>query len=260
MPQRWSDYTPVEHATWNLLCARQLEQLQQRAVPEFLQGVRQLELAGGGVPDFARLSERLRRLTGWSVVPVPGLVPEEVFFEHLANRRFVAGRFIRTPAQLDYLQEPDVFHDIFGHVPLLANPVYADYMQAYGEGGRRAMRAGVVHTLAHLYWYTVEFGLVRDGDRLRIFGAGIVSSHGESAYALDSPAPLRIGFDLRRVLRTEYRIDAFQKNYFVIDSFADLLQQTVGTDFGPLYAELALLPAIPVGTLLPTDRLYGANP
>ena len=259
VPQHWAAYTAVEHATWATLCARQLRQLQGRVPAEFLRGVARLGLADAGVPDFERLSERLRRLTGWSVVAVPGLVPEDVFFEHLANRRFVAGRFIRRPEQLDYLQEPDVFHDIFGHVPLLSEPVYADYMQAYGEGGRRALRAHAIRALARLYWYTVEFGLVRNGAGLGLFGAGIVSSHGESAYALDSPEPLRIGFDLRRVLRTDYRIDAFQRNYFVIDSFEDLLQQTVGTDFGPIYAELAQLPAIAVGTVLPGDRLFTAN-
>lgn len=256
VPQHWGDYSRVEHDTWNLLCARQQQQLQGRVTPEFLRGVEQLQLAGNGIPDFERLSQRLQRLTGWSVVAVPGLVPEEIFFEHLAHRRFVAGRFIRKPEQLDYLQEPDIFHDVFGHVPMLADPVYADYMQAYGQGGMRALGMGAIHTLAHLYWYTVEFGLVRDGGGLKIFGAGIVSSHGESAYALESPVPLRIGFDLRRVLRTEYQIDAYQKNYFVIDSFDNLLRQTVDSDFGPIYAELARLPLIPVATLLPGDRLF----
>jgi phenylalanine-4-hydroxylase len=256
--QRWQDYGAVEHATWNLLYARQLAQLPGRVVPDFLAGLQELGLGEGGIPDFGRLSERLRKLTGWSVVAVPGLVPEQVFFEHLAHRRFVAGRFIRRPEQLDYLQEPDVFHDVFGHVPLLALPAYADYMQAYGEGGLRAAHLGAMQRLAHLYWYTVEFGLMRHGDGLRLFGAGIVSSHGESAYALDDPAPLRIGFDLRRVLRTEYRIDAYQRNYFVIDSFEDLLRQTLETDFAPVYAELATLPSLPIAVVQPGDRLYRA--
>ena len=256
IPQRWYEYSAVEHATWDLLYARQLAQLPGRVVPAFLEGLQELQLGDGGIPDFERLSRRLQQLTGWSVVAVPGLVPEEVFFEHLANRRFVAGRFIRRPEQLDYLQEPDVFHDVFGHVPLLALPVYADYMQAYGEGGLRAAHLGAMQRLAHLYWYTVEFGLMRHADGLRLFGAGIVSSHGESAYALDDPAPLRIGFDLRRVLRTEYRIDAYQRNYFVIDSFEDLLRQTLEADFAPIYAELAALPTLPIAVLQPGDRLY----
>ena len=256
IPQRWHEYSAVEHATWDLLYARQLAQLPGRVVPAFLEGLQKLQFGDGGIPDFERLSQRLQQLTGWSVVAVPGLVPEEVFFEHLANRRFVAGRFIRRPEQLDYLQEPDVFHDVFGHVPLLALPVYADYMQAYGEGGLRAAHLGAMQRLAHLYWYTVEFGLMRHGDGLRLFGAGIVSSHGESAYALDDPTPLRIGFDLRRVLRTEYQIDAYQRNYFVIDSFEDLLRQTLEADFAPIYAELASLPTLPIAVLQPGDRLY----
>jgi phenylalanine-4-hydroxylase len=259
IPQRWPDYTPREHATWDLLRARQIAQLPDLVVPAFLQGLQTLRMDRGGIPDFESLSERLGGLTGWSVVCVPGLVPEETFFEHLANRRFVAGRFIRTAEQLDYLQEPDVFHDVFGHVPLLADPAYADYMQAYGEGGLRAMRFGQIQRLAHLYWYTVEFGLIRHNDRLRLFGAGIVSSHGESHYALYDPAPLRIGFDLRRVLQTAYQIDAFQKNYFVIDSFEDLLRKTVDVDFAEIYDELRELPDLPVATRLPGDVLFPPN-
>ena len=259
IPQRWADYTPREHATWDLLYARQVEQLPELVVPSFMQGLQTLGMQDPGIPDFNLLSQRLGKLTGWSVVCVPGLVPEDTFFEHLANRRFVAGRFIRSPEQLDYLQEPDVFHDVFGHVPLLANPAYADYMQAYGKGGLRAMGFKQIHRLAHLYWYTVEFGLIRDRDQLRLFGAGIVSSHGESHYALYDPKPLRIGFDLRRVLQTAYEIDAFQKNYFVIDSFEDLLHKTVDVDFAEIYRELAALPDLAVATHLPGDVLFPPN-
>lgn len=179
------------------------------------------------------------KLTGWEVVAVPGLIPDKVFFDHLANRRFVSGNFIRSPAQLDYLQEPDVFHDVFGHVPLLAHPVFADYMQAYGEGGRKAAGIGAIERLARLYWYTVEFGLVRQEGELRIYGAGIVSSFGETMFALDDPSPNRLGFDLKRVMRTSYKIDDFQQSYFVVDSFDDLLAATLATDFAPLYADLA---------------------
>jgi phenylalanine-4-hydroxylase len=249
VPQRWQDYTPAEHRVWDRLYARQLGLLPGRVVSPFLQSLDLLGFNEPGIPDFERLSARLRRLTGWSVVAVPGLVPDATFFEHLANRRFVAGRFIRTPEQLDYLQEPDVFHDVFGHVPLLAHPAYADYMQAYGEGGLRSMRFDSLNMLSHLYWYTIEFGLMRESGALRLFGAGIVSSYGESRYALDDPRPPRI------VLRTNYRIDAFQANYFVIDSFEELLRQTVETDFAPLYAELGRLPAIEPGTVLAGDQL-----
>jgi len=260
IPQRWRDYTPTEHATWHLLFERQMAQLPKRVIPAFLDGVRVLGMEPTVIPEFGALSERLQRLTGWSVVAVPGLVPDATFFHHLANRRFVSGRFIRTPEQLDYLEEPDVFHDVFGHVPLLAVPAYADYMQAYGEGGLRSLQLGSMTQLARLYWYTVEFGLIREGDRLKIFGAGIVSSHGESAYALDSTEPLRIGFDLRRIMRTDYKIDSFQRNYFVIDSFEELLRCTVEVDFAPIYDEVASQAVIPPGVALPTDHLFPPNP
>ena len=253
VPQNWAAFTPEEHARWDTLFARQSAQLPGRAVAAFLNGLDVLKLSRPGIPDFDELNAHLGPRTGWKVVAVPGLVPDEVFFDHLANRRFVAGRFIRGPQQMDYLREPDVFHDVFGHVPLLADPVFADYMQAYGRGGLRAVRLGGLEMLARLYWYTVEFGLIHEGGRLKIFGAGIVSSHGESIYALEDPAPQRIAFDLKRVMRTHYRIDAFQETYFVIKSFEDLLRQTVETDFAPLYAELAALREFAANEAAPGD-------
>ena len=256
IPQRWADYTAQDHATWDALFDRQVRLLPGRVAPEFLDGLDMLRLSNGGIPNFDELSDRLMRATGWQVVAVPGLVPDEVFFDHLANRRFVSGNFIRQPHQLDYLQEPDVFHDVFGHVPLLANPVFADYMQAYGRGGQRAAAMGAIDRLSRLYWYTVEFGLVRSGDAFRIFGAGIVSSFSETTFALDDPSPNRIGFDLQRVMRTKYRIDDFQQNYFVIDSFEDLLDRTLTTDFGPLYAALDGEPDIAIDAILPDDRVF----
>jgi len=239
---------------WDRLFERQTRLLRGRAVPEFLDGIDMLRMEGG-IPRFDHLSERLMKATGWQVVAVPGLVPDRVFFEHLANRRFPAGRFIRTPEQEDYLQEPDVFHDIFGHVPLLANPVFADYMQAYGRGGLRADSLGSIEKLARLYWYTVEFGLIERPEGLRLYGAGIVSSHAESIFALEDPSPNRIRFDLMRLMRTRYRINDFQQSYFVIDSFEDLLRQTVETDFAPLYAALDAQPDLDTDHILPDDRL-----
>ncbi len=256
IPQGWDAYTAEEHATWDTLFARQIAMLPGRVAPEFMAGLDVLRLSKLGIPDFDELSERLMKATGWQVVAVPGLVPDDVFFDHLANRRFVSGNFIRRPDQLDYLQEPDVFHDVFGHVPLLADPVFADYMQAYGRGGQRAAAMGAIERLSRLYWYTVEFGLVRSGDRLALYGAGIVSSHSESIFALDDPSPNRIGFDLRRVMRTRYRIDDFQQSYFVIDSFEDLLDQTLNSDFGPLYAGLEGQPDHDPETILPDDRVF----
>lgn len=255
VPQEWRRYTAAEHALWDRLFARQAAMLQGRAARAFLDGIDVLRMSKPGIPDFEELSERLHRATGWSVVAVPGLIPEQEFFANLARRRFVAGRFIRKPEQIDYLQEPDVFHDVFGHVPLLADPVFADYMQAYGEGGLRAVRHAAIHRLARLYWYTVEFGLIRGADGLKIYGAGIVSSNAESRFALESDSPHRLGFDLVRVMRTKYRIDDLQRNYFVIDSFEELLRQTLETDFGPLYSQLETLADIDVATIVPDDRL-----
>ena len=224
VPQRWGDYTPVEHATWRALCDRQQAILSARACGAFLQGLEALDLRGSGVPDLAVLNQELGALTGWSVVPVEGIVPDPVFFALLAERRFPAGRFIRRPEQMDYLEEPDIFHDVFGHVPMLTDPAFADFMQAYGRAGRRAAATGRMHELARLYWYTVEFGLVASADGPRIYGAGIASSPGESVYSLESREPARIPFDLRSVLRTRYRTDDLQPLYYVIDSLEALLE------------------------------------
>lgn len=256
VPQDWDAFSADEHAVWDTLFARQSEMLPGRAADAFLRGVDMLKLSRPGIPDFRELNERLGAATGWSVVAVPGLIPDDVFFDHLANGRFPAGNFIRRPDQLDYLKEPDVFHDVFGHVPMLADPVFADYMTAYGRGGLRSLEFGALHKLARLYWYTVEFGLIEEAGGLRIYGAGIVSSYGESVFALDDPSPNRIGFDLARVMRTEYRIDDYQQNYFVIPSLDHLLDVTVGTDFAPLYRALETEPDIAIADLRPGDRIF----
>lgn len=253
VPQDWAHFSAQEHATWDTLFARQAKLLPGRASEAYLRGLDVLRLSKPGIPDFDELSERLMKLTGWQVVAVPGLVPDDVFFDHMANRRFVAGNFIRRPDQLDYLQEPDVFHDVFGHVPMLADPVFADYLVAYGQGGQRALGLDALKYLGRLYWYTVEFGLIAEPEGLRIYGSGIVSSAAESRFALDDPSPNRIGFDLRRVMRTEYRIDDFQQNYFVIPSFDELLRVTVETDFAPLYDEISAQPDIAIARIEPDD-------
>jgi phenylalanine-4-hydroxylase len=252
--QGWDRYTPAEHQVWITLYERQTALLPGRACEPFLNCLEALDLQRSGIPDFARINIEINRLTGWSVVAVPGLVPDDVFFDHLANRRFPAGQFIRKPDQLDYLQEPDIFHDVFGHVPMLTDPVFADYMQAYGRGGQRALQLGQLAHLARLYWYTVEFGLLQTSQGARIYGAGIVSSRAESIFALDDPSPNRLGFDLERVMRTPYRIDDFQQVYFVVPSLQDLLDATL-QDFAPIYRRLAQASDIPIDAILPSDEV-----
>jgi len=252
--QDWAHYTPAEHAVWKTLFERQTRLLPGRACDAFVQGMRALPIAADQIPDFRALSDVLMRHTGWQVVAVPGLVPDAVFFEHLANRRFPAGHFIRGADQLDYLQEPDVFHDVFGHVPMLMNPVLADFVQAYGQGGLRAQALGCLPQLARVYWYTVEFGLLRQADGLRLYGAGIASSFTESRFALDDPSPNRLGFDLERVMRTRYRIDDFQEGYFVLDSLDELLD-LARIDFAPIYQRIQGQPEFQPGQLLAGDRV-----
>ncbi|MGX1588708.1 phenylalanine 4-monooxygenase [Brevundimonas diminuta] len=255
IPQNWSSYTEVEHQTWNTLYERQMKILPGRASEAFLRGLDALDLNAGGIPDFEIINPKLQALTGWTVVCVPGLVPDEVFFDHLANRRFVSGQFIRKPDQLDYLQEPDIFHDVFGHVPMLTDPYFAAYMEAYGKGGQRAASLGMLPNLARLYWYTVEFGLMQEAGELRIYGAGIVSSATESVFSLEDPSPNRLGFDLERVMKTLYRIDDFQQVYFVIDSIEQLKRETL-QDFGPIYDRLQGAEALPIEAVLPTDKVF----
>jgi phenylalanine-4-hydroxylase len=253
--QDWDAYRPAEHGVWRTLYRRMEEVLPGRACNEFLAGMAALDLNETEIPHAERLSDKLDRRTGWRIVAVPSLVPDEIFFSHLAARRFPVGRFIRGADRLDYIEEPDIFHDVFGHVPMLAHPVFADYMQAYGKGGLRALNEfHMLKNLARLYWYTVEFGLVRQDGALRIYGSGIVSSYAETLYALDSPSPNRIAFDLERVMCTEYRIDDFQESYFVIESFEALFRATY-EDFAPLYGRLKYDPTYRPGEILATDHV-----
>ncbi len=231
-------YGPEEHRIWDELFARQLQLMPGHACKEFMLGLERLDLGRGGVPDFNEMSEELKSMTGWSVVPVPMLIPDHVFYYHLANRRFPAGNFIRTRETFDYIQEPDVFHDVFGHVPLLTDPVFADYMHEYGKAGWKAMRYNRLKALGALYWYTVEFGLIQESGGLRIYGAGILSGPREAVFALEAQSPNRIMLNVDRVMRTDYVIDDLQPTYFVIESFADLYHQTVERDFDRLYRSL----------------------
>lgn len=253
--QNWAGYTAADHRVWQTLYRRQDALLPGRVVPEFLDALHALAISPDSIPDFARLTDLLEPATGWRIVAVPGLVPGDVFFAHLANRRFPVTVWIRRPEQVDYLEEPDLFHDLFGHVPLLLNPVFADYLQRYGQVAQRAARRGALDFIGRLYWYTVEFGLMATPAGLRIFGAGIVSSAGESLWCLDDPSPNRIGFDAGRVMGTDYRIDDYQESYFVIDSFDQLFGSIAG-DLTPLFDTLKTHGPLPAGTVLPADRVF----
>ena len=253
--QGWENYTADEHAVWRTLFERQSRLLPGRACDEFIRGMQNLPIGPEQIPDFEEMSKVLRQRTGWEIVAVPGLVPDDVFFDHLAHRRFPAGQFIRKAHELDYLEEPDVFHDVFGHVPMLMNPVIADYIQAYGEGGLKAKRLGMLEKLARVYWYTVEFGLVQQTDGLRIYGAGIVSSFTETQFSIEDLSPNRVLFDLQRVMQTLYRIDDFQETYFVIEHL-DRLLELAKIDFAPVYANVADAPTLQPGQLLETDKVF----
>ncbi|WP_374602709.1 phenylalanine 4-monooxygenase [Arenimonas sp.] len=255
--QPWGDYTATDHEVWATLFKRQREILPGRASKEFLAQQEVMGMSADRIPKFDELNPVLRKATGWELIGVEGLLPELTFFEHLANRRFPVTWWIRKPDQLDYLSEPDLFHDLFGHVPLLMNPVFADYMAAYGRGGVKAHGIGpeALVNLTRLYWYTVEFGLIKEDDGLRIYGSGIVSSKSESIHCLESKAPNRIGFDLERIMRTRYRIDTFQKTYFVIDSYEQLMEAT-RPDFTPIYERLAKVDSFPAGSVQPDDQVF----
>jgi phenylalanine-4-hydroxylase len=255
VPQLWDGYTEAQHGVWRALFRRQTRLLQGRACDEFFAGLEGMALGDDRIPEFEATSDALEKRTGWRLVAVPCRVPETIYFEHLARRRFPAGRFIRGPDELDYIDQPDAFHDVFGHAPMLAHPVFADYLQAYGQHALRALREfGTLASLARLYWYTVEFGLISTSRGLRIYGSGIVSSSAESVYALESASPDRIGFDLERIMRTDYRRSDFQELYFVIDSFEQLFRETQ-RDLAPLCARLGDGPGNQPGDLLRSDRV-----
>jgi phenylalanine-4-hydroxylase len=250
--QDMAAYTAEQHALWRRLYERQARLLPGRACDEFIACLARLE-ADAAIPDFGRASNALFRATGWQIVAVPGLIPEQAFFEHLACRRFPVTVWLREPHEFDYIVEPDVFHDFFGHVPLLFDPVFADHLQEYGKGGLKATRLGGLDYLARLYWYTIEFGLVKSEHGLRAYGAGILSSGGEIKYCLESPDPKRVRFDVERVMRTLYKIDSYQHSYFVIDDFRQLFDDTA-PDFTPIYERLKTLPPLDADSLLPGER------
>ncbi|WP_067735672.1 phenylalanine 4-monooxygenase [Novosphingobium naphthalenivorans] len=250
--QDWHVYSPEMHARWRHLYARQSALVERYACRSFREGLARLDCAGG-IPRFEHANAALGGATGWRLVAVPGFIPDDVFFDHLAHRRFPVTRWLREEHELDYLVEPDVFHDFFGHVPMLFDPAIADFLELYGKAGARAMAMGALEMLARIYWYTIEFGLVREQGGLKVFGAGIISSASETIYAIDDPQVLRLPFDPVRIMRTGYRIDSFQKTYFVLESLPQLIGGLVGLDFGPIYETWRHAPALPAGECLPGE-------
>ena len=251
--QDWAAYSPEEHELWRRLYQRQQSLVAKYACDEFNDTLATLRF-GEGIPRFDAINRKLAAITNWQLVAVPGLLPDLTFFDHLAHRRFPVTVWIREPEEFDYIVEPDIFHDFFGHVPMLFNPVFADYMQAYGKGGIKAHELGAIEMLSRLYWYTVEFGLIETAKGVRVYGAGILSSGGEISFSVDSPKPNRIGFDLMRIMQTRYKIDTFQETYFVIREFRELFDATA-PDFTPYYAQLRGREPHAASAVLPTDRV-----
>jgi phenylalanine-4-hydroxylase len=247
-------YSAADRAVWRRLMTRQREVVRHHACREFLEGVELLR-APLEIPDLSLVSDFIEARTGWRLVAVPGFIPDAAFFTHLAARRFPVSVWVRRPDEMDYLVEPDLFHDFFGHVPMLLHPVFADYLAAYGTKGLEAEGCGALARLGRLYWYMVEFGLLHTPAGLKAYGAGMLSSRTETIYSVESPRPHRLWFDLARVMRTEYMIDDFQKTYFVLPDFATLFD-ALAQDFRPLYVALAGLPDIDPATLAKGDRPY----
>jgi phenylalanine-4-hydroxylase len=223
VPQNWDSFTDDDHAVWDLLFARQVELLGSRVISPFLDGIDLLRLSHPGIPEVAELNAILLPRTGWRTVAVPGLVPDEIFFAMLSERIFPVGNFIRRREQLDYLEAPDCFHDLLGHIPMLAHHEFAQMAKHVGDLGQAAIAAGAGHRAARLYWHSVEFGLAREGGELKILGAGLASSFGESHFSLENDKVERLPFSVARAVHTSYKHDAFQPRYLVSQS----LEQTV---------------------------------
>ena len=252
--QDWCRYTEAEHALW-----RQLYQRQAALMPKYAARIVQDSLDhldfSGAIPNLGKVSQKLQAATGWRLVAVPGFIPDGAFFDHLAKRQFPVTIWLRKPEEIDYLVEPDIFHDFFGHVPLLFDPVFADFLQLYGVKGQEAERLGMTQYLERIYWYTVEFGLIRENGKMKAYGAGILSSFAETTFCIDDPSPNRIEFELERVMNTLYRIDDFQETYFVLESFGDLFT-ALQRDLRPVYERVKALPDHAAGDVLATDCVF----
>jgi phenylalanine-4-hydroxylase len=236
VPQHWDRFTAEDHDVWDLLFARQCELLGTRIVAPFLDGIDLLRLAHPGVPDVDGLNEILTPRTGWHVVAVPGLVPDDVFFAMLSERVFPVGNFIRKRSELDYLEAPDCFHDMFGHIPMLAHHDFATMVEHVGRLGTAAIAAGQGEKVARLYWHSVEFGLALEKGDLKILGAGLASSFGEAHFSLESDAVERLPFSIERAVATPYKHDAFQPRYLVSESLDGTIADIVGLSADRLLA------------------------
>ena len=230
VPQGWESFSDEDHAVWDLLFARQVELLGSRVVSPFLDGIELLQLAHPGIPELGELNARIGPRTGWRTVAVPGLVPDAIFFAMLRERVFPVGNFIRKREQLDYLEEPDCFHDLFGHIPMLSDPAFAGMVEHVGHLGGAAIAAGRGERVARIYWHSVEFGLAREGGDLKILGAGLASSFGEAHFSLESEGVERLPFSVERAVGTPYRHDAFQPRYLVSGSVEAMVAEVRGTE------------------------------
>jgi phenylalanine-4-hydroxylase len=243
------DYSDEEQAVWRTLCDRQTKLTQKLAHHSYLDGVAALGLLDR-IPDFDEVSEKLTRLTGWEIVAVPGLIPAGPFFDHLANRRFPVTNWLRTKKELDYIVEPDMFHDFFGHVPILTQPVFADFMQMYGEKAEDVIALGGDEMITRLYWYSAEYGLIQEaGQPLKAFGAGLMSSFTELQFAVESKDAHHVPFDLETVMRTGYEIDKFQRAYFVLPSFDALRDAFASGDLAGIVSRFKGQPALDPATV-----------
>ncbi len=245
--QNWAAYKDADHSHWSDLVARQTAGLQGLACEAFLDGLATLDLGAAGIPNFDEFNTRFLAQTGWQAVPVIGVIPNGAFFAHLAARRFPVANFVRQHSSLDYNEEPDMFHDVFGHLPMFIDRTFGDFMAAYGRAGLRAEGAGMSDLLGHLYLHTVEFGLIRQGGGVKAYGAGLLSSYAETVHAVTNPKARRVAFNLPRMMRTDYLFDKFQPTYFVIDSFAALLEVMETTSLSQVYEELDGHPVLAPG-------------
>ena len=248
--EQWENFTEADHKTWNILFTRQSQLLKNRATNEIIEGIKKLAICDWQIPKFSELNTILKNETGFSIISVKGFIPEDLFFRFLSERKFPSTCFIRKSNQLDYLEEPDIFHDVFGHVPLLVNPIFADFMQEFGIKGLQAIECDMLQFAATLYWFTVEFGLIKTNEGLRIYGAGITSSKGESIYSLDSETPVRISFNSNRIMKTQYHIDSFQKTYFVIENFKQLFDTLCNLNWGEIKNTCLFFPDIKQGIVI----------